>query len=518
MYVRLINLHLDTGATRHLLVSSFRIGSHLIHDPLFETIGSFLTILSVFLAIIMICVSGLHGPPDHSSATHPYRTFNAIHSALRQWESSLNHNGMSCFIATIPQNIRLYHGSDTDIQVSGLTWLAFDVRHALMFTKSHTTESFASINISRELSSGSARSVNWRPDYGKNVEIGWQHEYATKKALRVLYFDGLAAAKTTMGTLDMQDMLLDRDGQGVFSDYTRAQQICALLRKDWKAEIDGFMRMEHGIEIILCESDDKLTLVRESKRRVADNGMRSMNIDADGLTEYFRTVFARDRDFGRSKAFIQFDTMVTAHSYIQDELLTTELPRLFHVSQEYRLQLKTQIKAMVQISGSAVHDQRSSPDWQTVTDLITSQYSDILLRPSAIKAADILSREIETILSPFIEDTSRFPFVDVSSCASQYMPVAYHPSTASRSILTVSSTICRTLAKLFELKNDLATSQSLLQELRDILGWSTWQRCGTCGSGEYCWIPVWPLGTVKDREKPTCRSEISVSFNDRYWK
>jgi hypothetical protein len=78
-----------------------------------------------------------------------------------------------------------------------------------MFTKSHTTESFASINISRELSSGSARSVNWRPDYGKNVAIGWQHEYATKKALRVLCFDGLAAAKTTMGTLDMQDMLLD---------------------------------------------------------------------------------------------------------------------------------------------------------------------------------------------------------------------------------------------------------------------------------------------------------------------
>jgi hypothetical protein len=518
MYVRLVSLHLDPGALDIFLSPFTHSSPRPVDDQSIGIMGCFPNILSVFFVILIVCIHGLHVPHNSSSATHPYRTFNAIHSSLRQWESSLNHNGMSCFIATIPQDVRLYHGSNTDAQVSGLTWLAFDVRHALMFTKSHTTESFASDNISRELSSASVRSLDWRPSYKKNIAIGWQHEYAATKELRVLYFDGLAAAKTVMGTLDMQDMLLDRDGQEIFSDYTRAQQLCTLLKKDWKAEIDGLMRMEHGIEVILCDSDDKLTPIRKAKRRVADNGMKSMNIDANGLAEYFRTVFARDRDFGRSKAFVQFDTMVTAHSYVHDKLPAEDLPRLLDVSQEHRLQLRTQIKAMVQVAVSKVHNQRPNPDWQTVTDLIMSQYSDLLPRLAAIEDADTLFQEVETVLLPFIEDASGFLSVDVKSCASQYMPVTYRPSTASRSILTVSSTICTTLANLFELRNDLAASQTLLHDLKDLLGWSAWQRCGTCASGEYCWIPVWPFGTVADREKPNCRREISVTFDDRYWK
>src|SRR3954451_7330658 len=61
--------------------------------------------------------------------------FNAIHSSMRQWGSSLNHNGMSFFLATVPAGTRLYHGGSTRDPVIGPEWLAFEAEHALMFAR-----------------------------------------------------------------------------------------------------------------------------------------------------------------------------------------------------------------------------------------------------------------------------------------------------------------------------------------------------------------------------------------------
>ncbi|CAK4030435.1 Hypothetical predicted protein [Lecanosticta acicola] len=66
---------------------------------------------------------------------NPNHIFNAIHSSMRQWGSSLNHNGMSYFLATIPQGTQLYHGTDTPDRVNGTEWLAFEPEHASMFAR-----------------------------------------------------------------------------------------------------------------------------------------------------------------------------------------------------------------------------------------------------------------------------------------------------------------------------------------------------------------------------------------------
>ncbi|KAL5415967.1 hypothetical protein PMIN03_002369 [Paraphaeosphaeria minitans] len=62
--------------------------------------------------------------------------FNAIHSSMRQWGSSLNHNGMSFFMATVPVDTQLYHGSSSQEVVKGMEWLAFEPEHALVFARS----------------------------------------------------------------------------------------------------------------------------------------------------------------------------------------------------------------------------------------------------------------------------------------------------------------------------------------------------------------------------------------------
>jgi len=57
--------------------------------------------------------------------------FNSINSALRQWGSSLKHNGMGFIPVMIPSGTFLYHGTDTKNRVKGMEWLAFEIEVSL---------------------------------------------------------------------------------------------------------------------------------------------------------------------------------------------------------------------------------------------------------------------------------------------------------------------------------------------------------------------------------------------------
>lgn len=51
-------------------------------------------------------------PPLQTSALrNANHIFNAIHSPLRQCGSSLNHNGMSLFLTSVPHGAQLYRGT-----------------------------------------------------------------------------------------------------------------------------------------------------------------------------------------------------------------------------------------------------------------------------------------------------------------------------------------------------------------------------------------------------------------------
>lgn len=72
---------------------------------------------------------------DQNDSFHANHIFNAIHNSMRQFGSSLHHNGMSFFIATVPAGTHLYHsGMYDDKAVQGTEWLAFEPEHALIFT------------------------------------------------------------------------------------------------------------------------------------------------------------------------------------------------------------------------------------------------------------------------------------------------------------------------------------------------------------------------------------------------
>jgi hypothetical protein len=77
-----------------------------------------------------------HGPRLNKSSANAPHIFNAIHSSMRQWGSSLYHNGMSFFPARIPPNTHLYHGTNKAYAITGMQWLAFEIEHAELFAQS----------------------------------------------------------------------------------------------------------------------------------------------------------------------------------------------------------------------------------------------------------------------------------------------------------------------------------------------------------------------------------------------
>jgi hypothetical protein len=108
---------------------------------------------------------------------------------------------------------------------------------------------------------------------------GYLHTYAAVQDLRLLYIDGMSAAKTQKGTLDSQDVLLfingtvdDSVGRGLAGEGDRARKACGMAEDDWAGRIDGVLRMEAGFEIILCNFERDLLPVRITK--VKKSGLR----------------------------------------------------------------------------------------------------------------------------------------------------------------------------------------------------------------------------------------------------
>lgn len=196
--------------------------------------------------------------------------FNAIQNSMRQFGSSLDHNGMSLFVAQVPADTEFYHGTSTPYRINGTEWLAFEPEHALMFARPFRggPPRGGWPGAPREPDDGST--VDWppvpdflmasdapddrhspllsppemrrkhdlrrksgphmttpspdeeRPDFdisaSQNPMIavnteegrahGYLHTYRTKHDLRLLYVDGQSAAKTNKGTLDVQDLVL----------------------------------------------------------------------------------------------------------------------------------------------------------------------------------------------------------------------------------------------------------------------------------------------------------------------
>ena len=467
--------------------------------------------------------------------SHANHIFNAIHDSMRQFGSSLNHNGMSIFLATVPKDTELYHGNAFADQVNGTEWLAFEPEHALMFARgpierppdsprddpNHVELSL----LSRQISRGGLQMVLNDNEKSRPPPIkpGYLHTYRTKHDLRLLYVDGQSAAKSDKGTLDVQDyILLPEPASGApgewlpFDDYARAQGICKVAATEWEDQIDGIIRMEAGFEIILCDFEKHLDVVRivRAKSIYTDYELHELN---ENMLNYYKAVAARYNGIGGGRVRLGYDTFITLYGHSEAMYFNDEgLPRIDNNSKAI-----TNVRDLVgELAMSSA--EVSGTNWQAVSDLVVARYAHRIpyLASGAFSNLTEFKKEVDRAIRPFIDYDDRNRTAEVERCSKQFLPDntvgAKHLPSAQQTILHVTTTICATLSSVMYDDLELSSALQRVKDLKMWLNWSDWKRCSGCSDHEVCFLAIWPLGNKEDLEAPRCRSDI-INVGYHYW-
>lgn len=466
------------------------------------------------LASVLLTVSTASSSPLQN-ANH---IFNAIHSSMRQWGSSWNHNGMSFFLATVPQHTVLYHGSHSIEPTAGPDWLAFEPEHALWFT-----------NIWMKRPSDSTHAAATKGHLGhsnqfilkseEEVPRGWLHTYEAAKDLRLLYVDGISAGKSVMGTLDSQDRILFNDRiNDSHADLERANMACRIFQNDWGGRIDGLLRMETGFEVILCDFDRNMHRINVIRGKPHPQNETFGKPAGSEMWRLYKVIAERFGGIGGGRVRLNYEHFVTAYNYPDLDLFkeSAELPRLKDLSLELLEPIKRDLYRLVMEDDPS----QTSYNWQDITDIIITRYANDLkyFVSGKLDTTNALQLEVERILLPFIDFDNREFNAEVSRCAAQFLTASQPVGTlASAAVKSISTSICTTLRSALELKeyNSIVSS---IQELIDYLAWTAWKECThKCQSDETCFIPIWPAGTVEDRKNPQCKDRANNSSGPPYW-
>ncbi|KAL9616082.1 MAG: hypothetical protein Q9160_009001 [Pyrenula sp. 1 TL-2023] len=451
-------------------------------------------------------------------------------------------------MATVPQGTQLYHGSLYEEPVTGREWLAFEPEHAMIFTSfvlprekgPDNTTDFEHTNLRGHwrntfgthpdllhsaLSANQLSEIKQVPLHmrdkqdGPALQPGWLHTYAAQHDLKLIYIDGMSAAKSVNGTLDSQDYILlnETNQHSVIWDLIRADRLCKTANEEYLAQVDGFLRMEGGFEIILCDFQRHLDTLRITRAKPRND---FFDIKKSSIFAYFQAIASRYHGIGKERVRLNYNSLVTAYEH-QIGLFPEPggLPRLNNTPFEVLSAVRNKLYNTVM--GPGAFD--VSRDWQAIADMIVSRYSPRLgFVTSGTSSDNRTLMEVEYLLQPFIDYDERDPQSEILSCQEQFLPPPppphlVHESLAAKAVTEVSRKICSTLVDILYNKIGPQSPASTLQDLVDWLDWSTWKECKGCAYDEICFLPIWPIGGVSDRDSPSCIDATKLLQRNGYW-
>jgi hypothetical protein len=489
------------------------------------------SIASIFLVFCITFLKSASAVFEQKQIRNANHLFNAVHSSMRQWGSSLNHNGVSFFLAYVPSGTHLYHGSWSSELIRGTEWLAFEPEHSMIFAKPRRHVPQSHHDHQKPIGA---------PTFKGDANSGYLHTYAVSNGLRLLYIDGLSAGKTNNGTLDTQDILLlnftSPDPHGPMGgEYARARGLCNMASTLWEGKIDGILRMEGGFEIILCDFEKHLFRTDLVAIKARDDSVESRRFP--GGWPYLKAITARYRGIGGGRVMVEYNSMVSVFAHANNtELFDNDvqsdytMPRLQNVKTADLLQVKDDLTKMIQRGSGWFKD-----DWQGVADLVIARYSQPLhyLHTNEWIRADSQAIEdyIGTLLRPFVDYTARNHTLETTRCVGQMFqgfPRVRYYTLAPLAIHTVTTRICHTLLESLAVlsfsrtevtttSGGLARAINVIDNLVDYLRWTTWKSCGTCPDEEVCYLPIWPTGTHDDHAHPSCLNEEEAQDRWGYW-
>ncbi|KAF3763898.1 hypothetical protein M406DRAFT_51461 [Cryphonectria parasitica EP155] len=409
---------------------------------------------------LLISIQAVLGFDGHREGLANSHIFNAIYSALRKWDSSVNAggNGMSAFLANIPKGTLLYHGNPGPEIVNGTEFLALDPEFSLVFARKRR---------------GPAPAGMTDQDDGGDGLAGWLHTYNTIKDLNLLYIDGHSASKGQDGTLDFGDRIVlnDTTSGGVEAEYQRAQTFCKFASDQWRGRVDGLMRLGGDFEVILCSFEEGLEFVRRVRTNATVGGhRRGQGPPGSGIS--------RSGGIGVRSATANFDYFVSAYAYGLDLASsgTHHVPRLIHIASQKLDPVRYDIERLIlgQKPSAATHD------WQRVVDQTVARYADkvAFLARSGDKPVEASREVAQRLLTPFVDWEKRDDEAEVERCAKEYLPTtATGDSPAYDAVYGVTRRICSTLAEAVKRKDQTAEMfADHFQRLVRYLNWPVWRQ------------------------------------------
>lgn len=374
------------------------------------------------------------------------------------------------------------------------------------------------------------------PKVPPDIEIrpGYLNIYRTNRPLKLLYLDGMSAAKCDFGPMDTQDFLLLNHTDYRFSDRMRATDLCKLA-KGWGVE--GYIRMEAGFEIIKCNFSEGLDFISQKRRPDNDKpeGYNSMF-----LLDYIREVSNRYHGIDSGRVSLDYSSMVSAYFYPTNlsnpnpDPLQSDLPRLVRSERAVLERIKSDLGEAVK--RSKLH---AGVDWQGVADMIVKRYSSRLQYLATNPTRKMCLSQINSLLNLFVEYGDSESEDPVAACSEHYLrPVrssTKQDQLIQAAVKTVTGRICATLFQVRELllakekSNDPADIKNLdpaidlIRNLMAWLNWSDWKACEQCAYDQVCFVAVFPFGTAEYHYNPHCvnSTEIEASVGDtdtNYWQ
>ncbi|RYP82231.1 hypothetical protein DL769_001725 [Monosporascus sp. CRB-8-3] len=510
--------------------------------------------------------------PSHETARqNSFHIFNSIHSAMRQWGSSLNHNGMAMIPVTVPKGSLFYHGTHRNLTAgppSGPEWLAFEIEHSEVFAFSFRFNdsvsgsrpwyplTFSTSDNQAVIERSPLESVDTSSE--KNVR-GYLHTYQASRDLKLLYVDGSSAGSSDMGMLDTQDLILrsmrSPSDKPPWDEDDRAKELCGVVT-DWG--YDGIIRMEAGFELVYCNFTSGLDLLSLLRRPFSDQPEGLANPARD-LFQFARAITHRYDGFDSSRVKLDFSRMVSAYFYpiniTNPDPDARELPRLLSTTLAERDAIRSRV--------IEVNTRGTSPKvgWQTVVDAIVSRYGErlALMRSPSVGPEQLVS-EIYKVTDTHYEFPETPGDVNIREdsardararerCIDHYLqPVKLYAESFTEedtliqtAIVAVMTRICETLFEARTLIQDahldishhtetteeykdgleeaVERTQKLIAGLADDLQWTDGKKCRGCAVDEICFVAMWPLGHPADHYHPGCRREAAFErpFEDNYW-
>ncbi|EXA41655.1 hypothetical protein FOVG_10122 [Fusarium oxysporum f. sp. pisi HDV247] len=447
------------------------------------------------------------GPSAETAAQRGPQIFNSVHDSLRKWGSTVHPNGMSLYLATIPEGVLLHHGNGRNETPTSLDWLAYEIEHAEMFARPGRPGPPGPPGPPggreelRKRECDQVQLVNPSTEPTESTH-GWLHTFQTTRPLQFLYIDGMSGDKGNTGVIDSQDCLLrgvreHRNGSqveekletkppGPPGEFKRAQDLCDLCA-EWRLE--GVIRAEGaGFEVIKCDFSSGMEQVQSLQRADSQRGPPQDYGPGDGghrgpprgpregphpPPNY--------RDIGPGRTILDYSSMVSAFFFpvnlTNPDSNYADLPRLTGTTEDEMLAIREYLATVLD---ARIASPLEPFTWRDVSDLIVHRYGDeISSIANSSDSTETVASRIRFLVEVFVDYATSDKDVRISQahkrCSTFYIQTMPLNTDADKLIYAgfeaINAEICTALFKARELlgENGTDADSATLEEIRDTM-------------------------------------------------